>query len=414
MGTKTNQISIGDNLIEDLYYRVTSTVSSNRTKCVTFKTLQSLNPISEVTTDNYSTAGKTYSFAQAGTTTIVEKYETSMSLTVCKGFSINTRYSIKTLNGSFYPFTFDCAKLGGNVTIWLGSISGSITKSVTPSYTGNIYAEIRIFIFTNISSAVRTVKVKVTPGSTVSFTCDNSSYTGSINLSSLNPAPDIYNGTIKCGVDGWGYVNCNITFRDDVGNILEPQSADYIRITNTPTIKVYCSDKLAKYDTIKDLAAIVPTYLGIINKTGGNSINTEYVRLQAYYEDGTNSYIARKDSVDDPNNGNYSQWHYFIPLYSSSVPYSKYGTTSYAKFSAGDTGLKYNWTVFGNSYGGGSGDNILQNYDNKMQQSTIFLAKATDAKSLNANLQQPVNNIRENVFLPKLLRDNKAIYLVTT
>lgn len=415
MGTAANQISIGRNLIDDLYYRVTSTVSSNKTKCVTFKTLQSLNPISEVTTSNYSTAGKTYSFAQAGTTTIVEKYEAAMDLTVCSGFSINKNYSLKTLTGSFYPFRFNCAKFGGNTTIWLGSISGSITKSTISSYTGNVYAEIRIDLSTGVSSIARTVKVKVTPGSTVNFTCDNSSNTVSVNLGGLNPTPDIYNGSVMCGVAGWGYVHCHITFMDDAGNIFEPQAADYIKITNTPMITVYCPDKLAKHDIIKDLTAIFPMYLGMINKTGGNAINVDYIRLQAYYPNGNNSYIARKDSVDDPTSGGYKQWHCFVPLYNDTIIPSTYGTTAYVKVSAGETTLKYDWTVFGYGYGAGAGgDNILQNYDNKLQKGSVFLAKATDAKSLNENVQQPVNNIRENVFLPKLLRDNKAIYLVTT
>jgi hypothetical protein len=415
MGTQANQISTGDNLINDLYYRVTSTVSSNKTKCVTFKTLQSLNPISDVTTSNYSTAGKTYSFAQAGTTTIVEKYETYVSLTACSGFSVNTNYSLKTLDSHFYPFRFSCTKFGGNTTIWLGSISGSITKSALSPAIGNLYAEISIYLDTSVSTLVRTVKVKVTPGGTVNFTCDNNSVTIPVDLSLLIPAPNIYNGTFKCGVDGCGYVSCFVIFKDDAGNIFDPQSTDYIKITNTPMIHVYCPDKLAKHNTIRDLTAVVPMYLGIINKTGGNAINTNYVRLQAYYANGTNSYIARRDSIDDPNNGRYSQWHYFIPLYNNdTITLSTYGTTAYAKVSAGETSFKYNWTIYGNSYGGGGGDNILQNYNNKMQLSTSFLARATNAKSLNANAQQPVDGIRENVFLPKLLRDNKAIYLVTT
>lgn len=414
MGTQTNQISTGDNLINKLYYRVTSTVSSNKTKCVTFKTLQSLNPISEVTTSNYSTAGKTYSFAQAGTTTIVEKYEDAMDLTVCSGFSINTNYSLKTLNSAFYPFRFSCSKFGGNVTVWLGSISGSITKSSLNPATGDVYAQISIVLSASSSTFVRTIKQKVTPGGTINFTCDNNTVTTSIDLSSLSPAPNIYNGSTPCGVAGYGYVQCMVTFIDDVGNIFEPQRGDYIKITNTPRIKVYCADKLAKHDIVKYLTAIVPLYLGIINKTGGNAINTEYVRLRAYYADGTNSYIAQRNSIDDPDKGGYRQWHYFIPLYNDTITSSKYGTTAYAKFSAGDTGLNYNWTVFGDNYGGGGGNNILQNYDNKMQQSTKFLAKATSAKSINANLQQAVDNKRRNVFLPELLRDNHAIYLVTT
>lgn len=414
MGTQAYQISTGDNLINDLYYRVTSTVSSNQTKCVTFKTLQSLNPISEVTTSNYSTAGKTYSFAQAGTTTIVEKYEDAMDLTVCSGFAINTNYSIKTLNGSFYPFRFSCAKFGGNTTIWLGSISGSITKSSLTSTTGDVYAEISIALSASSSTFVMNKRIKVTPGGTVTFTCDNNTITTYIDLGTLSPAPNIYNGTTKCGVAGCGYIQCLVYFTDNLGNVFEPQNGDYIKITNIPRIKVHCPDKLAKHDIVKDLTAIVPLYLGIINKTGGNVINTEYVRLRAYYADGTNSYIAQRNSIDDPDKGGYRQWHYFIPLYNDTITSSKYGTTAYAKFSAGDTGLKYNWTVFGDSYGGGGGNNILQNHNNKMQQSTKFLAKATSAKSIDANLQQAVNNVRKDVFLPELLRDNHAIYLVTT
>ena len=409
MGIATNQISTGDNLINKLYYRVTSTVSSNKTKCVTFKTLQSLNPISEVTTSNYSTAGKTYSFAQAGTTTIVEKYEDAMDLTVCSGFSINTNYSLKTLNSAFYPFRFSCSKFGGNVTVWLGSISGSITKSSSNTATGDVYAQISIGLSASSSTFVRTIKQKVTPGSTVNFTCDNNTVTTSIDLSSLSPAPNIYNGSTHCGVAGYGYVQCMVTFIDDVGNIFEPQSGDYIKITNTPRIKVYCADKLAKHDIVKDLTAVVPMYLGLINQTGGNTISLNYIRLLAKYENGTESYIARNNDVSTPSKGSYKQWHYFVPLYNDTLTSSVYGTSSYAKGSCGSTTLNYKWVMFGT--GSSGGNNILENYNNKMQRSTINMGYTNNAESINTDLTKPVGT-RQKIFLLELLRDNKGIYCV--
>lgn len=411
MGTKANQISTGDNLKNDLYYRVTSAVSSNKTKCVTFKTLQSLNPISEVTTSNYSTAGKTYSFAQAGTTTIVEKYEAAMDLTVCSGFSINMNYSIKTLNSSFYPFRFDCSKFGGNnITIWLGSISGSITKSSITSSTGDVYAEIMISIGASSSAIVLNKRIQVTPGGTVNFTCENSTISTSINLSSLSPAPNIYNGTTKCGVAGCGYVQCHVSFTDNIGNVFEPMNGDYIKITNTPRIKVYCPDKLAKHDIIKDLTAVVPMYLGLINKTGGNAISLNYIRLQAKYANGTENYIAKNNDVSTPSKGSYKQWHYFVPLYNDTLTPSVYGTSSYAKGSCGETTLNYKWVMYGT--GSSGGNNILENYDSKMQRSTINMGYKNDAESINTDLTKPVDGLSQKIFLLELLRDNKGIYCV--
>jgi hypothetical protein len=62
--------------------------------------------------------------------------------------------------------------------------------------------------------------------------------------------------------------------------------------------------------------------------------------------------------------------------------------------------------------GGDGGSNILENYNKKLQRSTMNMGYKNNAEYINTNLTKPVNGIRKDIFLLELLRDNCGIYCV--